>query len=324
MDANSFGAILRLMSQDLDAIAAGSKGKAREDDVSDAGIARCLFREEVTQSLVSLADHAMAKSIAQAVECDSVVIAEVKAIERQSADDRAQACQLADVDGNISAPPAPSISHEPPGLSDELFRLLVAFNAVGTSPLRNDIDEDCPENSSTLAQVSCGFAARQKRCEACQDDHHPDEMLKAPCEHLYCQTCSHELFTASMTDESLFPPRCCRQPIPCEDFEHILVTNLMNQFQLRKEETESCDRTYCAQPDCNKFIPKSCIVADIARCDRCETKTCTHCKDMEHHGECPQDESYQLLVEIAKEQGWQQCSSCKRFIELDTGCNHMT
>lgn len=319
MDNESFGAILRLMSEDLDAIAAESKGKAKEGIISDAEIARRLFVDEVTKNSAIIADHIMAKSIAQAVQSDSVTIAEATVSEKRAANDHAHACRLAGV-ANSSTISASAVDQASVDVSDELLKLMSAFNLVGTSSHEEIIE--CQAGPSTRVSKSVNHA--NKRCEACQENFAGDEMLKTACEHLYCQDCSHELFAASMTDESLFPPRCCRQLIPCEDFERILDTSLQSQFLVRKEETESRDRTYCAQPQCNKYVPKASIVGDIATCKHCNTRTCTHCEGTEHIGECPQDESYQLLVEIAKQQGWQQCFSCKRFIELDAGCNHIT
>lgn len=324
MDAESFGAVLRLMLEDLRVIAAESKGKSREGTVSNAEMARGLFADEIATHTAIVADHVIAKSIAQAVQSDSAILAEVTASEHQSASDHAYACRLAGVT-NTSRTPASTVS-ESDDISDELLKLMAAFNCIGTSSLDDILthENNCQAGPSTKVPASARYAAVKKRCEACQEGYAEDEMLRAPCRHSYCQDCSHELFAASMTDESLFPPRCCRQLIPCEDFERVLSTDLQSQFLARKEETEDQDRTYCAQSGCNKYISKGSTTGDIATCKHCDTKTCTHCKAMEHVGECPQDESYQLLVEVAKQQGWQQCFSCKRFIELDTGCNHIT
>jgi hypothetical protein len=30
------------------------------------------------------------------------------------------------------------------------------------------------------------------------------------------------------------------------------------------------------------------------------------------------------VLEAARENGWQRCNNCRRLVELDMGCNHMT
>lgn len=41
-------------------------------------------------------------------------------------------------------------------------------------------------------------------------------------------------------------------------------------------------------------------------------------------GDCPNDTSLQLLLETARENGWQRFFSCCRMVELDHGCKHIT
>lgn len=324
MDADSFGIVLRLLSEDLGSIAAESKGKGREGTTSDAELARILFEDELTQSTAFLADHIMARSIALAVERDGAVIAGFTASEQQAASDHAHACRLAGVSNTPSVPPQAAVP-KPCEVSDDLITELIKFNITKYASFNVDDEDDCPAGPSTWPSERDKEKPETKRCEACQEDHPVDTITKVCCGHCYCRECLQELFTASMTDESLFPPRCCRQPIPCGTFDLALPGgDLRFQFLIRKEETESQDRTYCTRTDCNKYIPKVSIKGDVATCTYCKTKTCTHCKSAEHAGACPQDESYQLLVQVAREQGWQQCFSCKRFVELSTGCNHIT
>lgn len=41
-------------------------------------------------------------------------------------------------------------------------------------------------------------------CIACSDEFQPDDALHAPCGHSYCRACLEGLYTACMTDETLF------------------------------------------------------------------------------------------------------------------------
>ncbi|CAF9913041.1 hypothetical protein IMSHALPRED_000888 [Imshaugia aleurites] len=53
-------------------------------------------------------------------------------------------------------------------------------------------------------------------CAICTDKVVARHLVTVPCGHPYCKTCIGQLYDFAMKDESLFPPRCCRQPIPLE------------------------------------------------------------------------------------------------------------
>lgn len=54
-------------------------------------------------------------------------------------------------------------------------------------------------------------------CVSCNESKDEAFALETPCEHHYCDECIVGLFHAATTDESLFSPRCCHQPVPLED-----------------------------------------------------------------------------------------------------------
>ena len=64
------------------------------------------------------------------------------------------------------------------------------------------------------AQLSLPPRPKDVACVACTEVCHPSEAITAPCGHAYCDECLANLFQSSMTDETLYPPRCCKQPIP--------------------------------------------------------------------------------------------------------------
>ncbi|KAJ5582135.1 IBR domain containing protein, partial [Penicillium sp. DV-2018c] len=162
------------------------------------------------------------------------------------------------------------------------------------------------------------------RCIACGEDAEFVNVVRAPCRHEYCRTCLEDLFKASMTDESLFPPRCCKQPIVLSIARIFLKSELVQQYKKKKREYETPNRTYCYSAGCSAFIEMSNIEGEVATCSECGRTTCTSCKGRAHMGDCPNDTSMQLLLDAARENGWQRCYSCWRMVELDHGCNHMT
>lgn len=161
------------------------------------------------------------------------------------------------------------------------------------------------------------------KCTACQEEHRVCFTAKAPCYHTYCRGCLENLFKQSMKDESLYPPRCCKNPIPVESIRGLLTKELTADFINREEEIETKDRTYCHVATCSTLIRPYTINGDLAHCPRCRATSCTECKAKFHDGACPRDDGLDLLLETAKVQKWQRCSECKRMVELKQGCNHI-
>jgi hypothetical protein len=92
------------------------------------------------------------------------------------------------------------------------------------------------------------------------------EDARAPCNHAYHTTCLKDLFMAAMRDESLMPPRCCRQEIP---LGLARLTKLETEnFEAKKLEFSTSDRLYCSRPTCSTFIPPVRIVRGIGTCPR--------------------------------------------------------
>ena len=67
-------------------------------------------------------------------------------------------------------------------------------------------------------------------CVACSDSLAANRLARAPCEHTYCGKCLTQLFQHAMTDEFLFPPRCCRQALPLEEAAAFFEPNFVRKF----------------------------------------------------------------------------------------------
>ncbi|KAL2838621.1 hypothetical protein BJY01DRAFT_257966 [Aspergillus pseudoustus] len=152
----------------------------------------------------------------------------------------------------------------------------------------------------------------------CQPDG-PQLVRMSPC--VACQT---ELFQISLTNESLFPPRCCRRPIDLDLARIFITPELVEQYIKKKVEFETPNRTYCHAKQCSTFTPAAAIKSNIATCLECRFTTCTACKERAHTGDCPTDTELQQLLAAAKANGWQRCFNCWLIVELTHGCNHMT
>lgn len=163
-------------------------------------------------------------------------------------------------------------------------------------------------------------------CVTCGIDNPGTEFAKCPCSHRYCRECIVRLFETANKDESLFPPRCCRLPIPLNDVRFFLPAAVIKTFREKQLERSTVNPTYCHEPSCSAFInPKTGIVGDRATCPACRRVTCARCKGAAHESKvCPEDGEMQVVHDLAREQGWQRCTSCRRLVELRSGCNHIS
>ena len=160
-------------------------------------------------------------------------------------------------------------------------------------------------------------------CIVCSDAFRARHLITAPCGDHYCQACIGQLFDLAMRDESLFPPRCCRQPIPLGIATRMLTAGQVQKFLETRVEFSTPNRTYCHDTGCLAFIMPANISGEKAMCT-CGTLTCTVCKAAAHEGDCPEDPAYASLMAFATAEGYQTCRQCKRLVELSIGCNHMT
>ena len=179
--------------------------------------------------------------------------------------------------------------------------------------------------SSQTASAGQATANHSQHCVACGDLKDFFEIVKVPCGDLYCADCIKDLFSAAVRDESFFPPRCCRQNIDIDTVKIFVNKELQEELEKKRVEFGTQDRTYCSQAECGTFINPTLIEHDLATCPDCGSRTCALCKDAEHLGsDCPQDPALQEVLQLANENGWKRCSSCRRMIELTIGCNHIT
>jgi hypothetical protein len=167
---------------------------------------------------------------------------------------------------------------------------------------------------------------KQHTCTVCDDTKNYFQIFTAPCGHDYCGDCVRQLFQMSLTDESLFPPRCCRQTIPVDSatIALFLSKDLRDSMDLRRVELETTNRTYCWDASCSTFILPTTITDGIGECPKCHSLTCAGCKKERHTGRCENDREAQLTDDLAREEGWQRCSACERWVELNHGCYHIT
>lgn len=205
------------------------------------------------------------------------------------------------------------------------------LQAMNTILTEGDALEDTAHKDGSAAPESSAWAASRRKtssttyrhCTACDLKKPLFDVCQTPCGHFYCQECIQTLFELSTSDETLYPPRCCRERIPLQSVRICLSSAVVQTFEKKSIEFETSDRTFCSQPACSSFITADNITGEQATCNECGTQTCTICKSNAHDGDCPQDIATQQVLQMAREQGWQRCYNCRRLVEIDFGCSHM-
>ena len=208
--------------------------------------------------------------------------------ENATARDRALAHRLVGIATPAAAPEQTIVRDA----LDESFMATLATLYVSCKNDEGDVSENTLGGTGeAAAESSTSTASRQKpltgtypQCIACDLTKPLLDIFQTPCGHHYCQECLRALFKLSTTDETLFPPRCCRQEIPLPSVKLYLSSALIDLFEKKSIEFKTSDWTYCSQPTCSSFITSVNISGDRATCTACGTHTCTICKNTAHDG----------------------------------------
>lgn len=171
-------------------------------------------------------------------------------------------------------------------------------------------------------------------CVSCMDPIRGVE-IHVPCNHYYDQECLVSLFEAATRDESLFPPRCCRERIPLALIQSYMPAESLAQFKSRTKELSNAKRVYCAKASCSRFLGPQydgilpSLLAPTFKCSApgCGTATCSSCKNeikarTKHR--CEESLTDQGVLALGQSSGWARCPGCEMLIELTIGCYHMT
>ncbi|KAJ5616777.1 hypothetical protein N7537_001891 [Penicillium hordei] len=179
----------------------------------------------------------------------------------------------------------------------------------GTSGLilNSDVQTQTRKRVYTTTPVTVPPSDVLRECVACSESYPGSGMIRNSCSHVYCQGCVTHLLQNSLADESLFPPRCCRLPLPLEAARGIIDADLLS-MEIKRH-------TYCSDPACSRYI----LPSHVGVCNR---QSCILRKKVTHQGERVDDRVE--VLKLGKAKGWQRCLNCSHLVELRSGCNHLT
>jgi len=189
---------------------------------------------------------------------------------------------------------------------------------------------DSPHSASSVSQRGNPIGYVKDECVACMEIVGSKTNLRAPCGHFYDEKCLVSLIQRASTDESLFPPRCCRLAIPKDSFLPFIARETRETFERSSKEfsTRPRDRVYCSNPVCSDFLgagnPNA--IAQDMHCPRCDRSTCSKCRCSSHPSTttCKRGDGVAAVESLRSQKEWQSCPECARIIELTYGCFHIT
>lgn len=307
------------------------KAVRRDTPNADGWLAIELRLDELRRMRTIFTDRQMAQSMSAATISDAAAIAAIYQEEDTAKQDHEMALALesAEDDDDDDARSLPKVKKKNASVSpkedDTGFLSILAARHVSVSAGRTLLPPLTADDESKSEEKDEEEREQPRReCVICTDEKYWFEVLSVPCGHDYCTDCLEQLFRDSYIDESLFPPKCCRQIIPITGPKPTLFIpkELIEPYEVRRIETTTTNRTYCV--DCTKFIPPTDIVGRYGTCTSCQATTCPHCKKEAHPlTACRRDRDEELVLQLAAKEGWRACYRCRRMIELNTGCYHM-
>lgn len=288
MDDATADLVLTLQFEDLCDLREQHFGETTNGGSVDAEIALQIYQDQLREQANLVSDHLYSRKIEEA-------------------------------DG-LGSPPASPLPSATPRFNEAYNKARSrSVDPVLSAPVESDFpDSDTSHDGRTTDRQPT------LPCVICGDARAKDDLMTAPCGDKYCTHCINELFILSSQDESLFPPRCCQKEITLGHTGRFLESAVYDGFEQKSEEFSTTNRTYCFNSDCGAFISPNDVDGDRAACKVCLETTCAVCEAAIHDGDCPQDPAVQSMMKASADAGFQQCYSCKRMIELEHGCFHMT
>lgn len=162
-------------------------------------------------------------------------------------------------------------------------------------------------------------------CAFCLESCYP--LVTSKCKHPLCRSCVRELYCRALHDEELVPARCCNNVFEAKVGRSVLNVTQFEQYCARVEEVGASNPLYCPTVQCSRFLGSKSEAHERKEreCPDCHQILCSACGLGHHTGQCiPDPEAENLVKTWAQGKQVQQCEKCRRFIELEMGCNRMT
>lgn len=350
--------IAQLNLADIAEITAGRRRRPGISSQTDEDVALRLQAEHLQRTIRDLDDHFMAERLATALETDRPFLQMLDTVERAAADDRRAAMALSEgkrlppvslaqrmlEDPKTFTPLASSNTtftpHPQSSTNTMPKRPFTGFARANRVPPGPTITAACSSQKSSFGSTFPSFSpfgqpsskpvvqTPRYECAVCSEEVRDGRIVRGTCGHDYCPDCISNLVETCIRDESLYPPRCCKQPLAYSTFVSYLSLSVRKSFELKQVELDvpATSRIYCPRPTCSAFVGSSqTIFSSYVACGKCATYICTRCRQPAHPGTlCSENSAIKAVRELARVNQWQTCPGCKTIVELSTGCYHIT
>ena len=161
-------------------------------------------------------------------------------------------------------------------------------------------------------------------CKICWDDFNSVYSLLA-CGHKFCLDCIGQYLIDLTSTPKDLPAQCseCNTPISLFDIQTILDEASFERLMkasMRHSITFS-ELKNCPTPNCCQVYKEN---SELFRCTVCRNSFCKKCRDAPHAGQTCEEAKIALTPEQKKLLGIKSCPRCKRDIQKNMGCSHMT
>ncbi|KAJ5740393.1 hypothetical protein N7493_000265 [Penicillium malachiteum] len=314
MDKQSMDLAVKLLLDDIAEAEEQIKGKEKAAQLTDLECALACMREDLVASHTSTHDRQLALSTTKAASTDQEILEFLKNDELLAQGDHEYARALHQ--SNMDDIPFRRFGNDQSaGINDD------SISAMMKDLMKHVVEEDKPASGEG---PSPSERQGRRKCASCLES--SDKIaFTGVCGHEYCYECARRLLLGATRDETLYPPRCCRNVIHPMVVLSVLSYEELRAFSEKAVEYATVNRLYCADERCSAFIPPFRIKDENGTCPKCNQQTHQTCHSFAHPGyDCPMEVGLDEVLNMAEERKWQRCDRCRRMVELVQGCNHIT
>jgi hypothetical protein len=192
--------------------------------------------------------------------------------------------------------------------------------ALGVQDLQQVVDLLLSEPPSDGNQI----------CSICQTATNENFINLLDCNDIFCKDCLYQYVKYRIEECQVLTMPCpnheCRSQIDEPIIKHLVSEALYEKYKAFKQSEELSKNPYhrwCPQPDCTGYDIGTASNIQLS-CNICKFSFCFYCQEPWHAtGKC-KFESEKEMQKWAKNNGVKICPNCRRKVEKNLGCDHMT
>jgi IBR domain, a half RING-finger domain len=210
------------------------------------------------------------------------------------------------------------------GFDQDIVSQVLSNNTV--SSLQGAIDLIQSISSPDLC-----VSAIHNSCLICQNSLNLVNSVSIPeCMDIYCKKCLHEYIKLRIQESQVLTMPCpnheCRIEINEATIKALVSEELYEKYLSFKKNEELSKDPYlrwCPKPNCKGYDIGS-LSKNQLTCNVCEFNYCYYCGEVWHSNTKCKASNDKDMDEWARSHGLKYCPNCRRKVEKNLGCDHMT